>query len=149
MVTFFVYGLPLPQGSKSGRVIVDKHKSTPQKTHYRAILTEGFGSAPQKRADWRQNVYLQAMQRRDERLPYGPITLTCTFYLPRPKSAPKHVLYPAKKPDLSKLVRAIEDSMTGVLYTDDGQIVDSHTYKRFAPTPAHVGVAITLEAKAR
>lgn len=78
----------------------------------------------------------------------GP-ALTCAlrvemiFYSLRPKghfgtgrnegivkdSAPA---YPAKKPDVLKLARAIEDALTGVVWRDDSLIVDEYIGKRFA-----------------
>jgi len=63
----------------------------------------------------------------------GPVLLDVTFVLDRPKSTPKRQTPPAiKKPDLSKLVRAIEDSMTGVVYVDDAQIIETLSRKRLA-----------------
>lgn len=54
----------------------------------------------------------------------GPVKLAVSFTLPRPKSAPKWRLWPDKKPDLDKLVRAIGDALTqsGAI-SDDAQIV--------------------------
>jgi len=36
------------------------------------------------------------------------------------------------KPDLSKLVRCVEDALTGVLWRDDAQVVVIHAGKRYA-----------------
>lgn len=54
----------------------------------------------------------------------GPVKLSASFVLPRPRSAPKARLWPDKKPDLDKLVRAVGDALTqsGAI-TDDAQIV--------------------------
>jgi hypothetical protein len=41
---------------------------------------------------------------------------------------PEHVV----KPDLDKLVRAVGDALTGILYRDDAQIVSLNASKRFA-----------------
>jgi Holliday junction resolvase RusA-like endonuclease len=53
------------------------------------------------------------------------------FYLERPKSLPKSVQFPAKKPDLDKLVRTIGDCMQGSVYDEDSRLVSHYTHKRF------------------
>jgi Holliday junction resolvase RusA-like endonuclease len=54
----------------------------------------------------------------------GPLTLTATFALPRPKSAPKRRWAPDGRPDLDHLVRAASDGLTqGGAWVDDGQVV--------------------------
>lgn len=124
MVQFVVYGVAQPQGSKSARVLGGK-----------AILTEGFGDGPRKRKAWRQAVADGARAWQETHraaLIEGPIRLELWFFLPRPASAPKRVFAPAKKPDLSKLTRSAEDSLKGIIWRDDSEVVDSHTFKRFA-----------------
>lgn len=60
----------------------------------------------------------------------GPIRLTCWFYFKRPQShfrkggrlsgsAPDHH---CQTPDLSKLLRCAEDSLTGIIWADDKQV---------------------------
>lgn len=124
MVSFTVYGTPMPQGSKSARVINGK-----------AILTEGFGDGPRKRKAWRAAVADGAREwqaRHRAPLLEGPVALEVWFYLPRPASAPKRIFAPTKKPDLSKLLRSAEDSLKGIIWRDDSQVVDSHVFKRYA-----------------
>lgn len=54
----------------------------------------------------------------------GPLTLTATFTLPRPKSAPRRRWAPDGRPDLDHLVRAACDGLTqGGIWVDDGQVV--------------------------
>jgi crossover junction endodeoxyribonuclease RusA len=72
----------------------------------------------------------------------GPLTLTASFVLPRPKSAPKSRWAPDKKPDLSHLLRALEDAVTqSGLIVDDAQFVDEHPVKVYGPLP---GVTFTI-----
>lgn len=60
----------------------------------------------------------------------GPLAVRMIFTLPRPQSTPKKVLLPAKKPDLGKLSRAVEDAITDAgLWQDDSQVV---TYFRLS-----------------
>jgi len=97
--------------------------------------------------EWRATVRAAAERQRITRKLYdGPLWLSVDFYLSRPKnhyrtgkfsdqlkpSAPK---WPTKKPDATKLLRAIEDALTGVLWVDDAQIVTQLVTKSYAPLP--------------
>lgn len=129
-LSFTVLGTAAPQGS------------------FKAIVSKSTGRAFLKQSSartmpWRQEVAGAAERARrsssEEWPTNGPVELRATFYLPRPAghlgkkgvrpSAPK---YPATKPDLSKLVRAIEDALTGIVYVDDARIVRHVIYKRYA-----------------
>lgn len=72
----------------------------------------------------------------------GPLCIRLSFYLPRPKSIPKRVAYPTKRPDLDKMVRSVKDALTGVLYRDDSQIVSIVADKEYSEEP---GVHVSLE----
>lgn len=101
---------------------------------------------------WRSFVGLAAMNARlDESrrnrffVEEGPVWLTLTFRLVRPKSLPRRVGLPAKRPDLDKLVRAIGDALKGVLYRDDGQVVSIDASKRFCLEGEAPGVLIEVQ----
>lgn len=66
-----------------------------------------------------------------------PAMVNITFYLPRPKNAPKtRDILPKKNLDLDKLVRAIFDGMTAAgVWTDDSRAVGLTTFKFFAVGP--------------
>lgn len=84
------------------------------------------------------------------------LAVDLTFYRQRPRqhfgqgrnsgsllsSAPA---YPAKKPDLLKLARAIEDALTGTIWIDDARIVSETLRKRWCATgePERVEVRIS------
>jgi Holliday junction resolvase RusA-like endonuclease len=71
------------------------------------------------------------------------VSVSVTFYLPKPKSASKRVQYPATRPDADKLVRCVNDSLTGIAYTDDSRIVNLSVQKRFAiDSPPRAEIAI-------
>ena len=64
----------------------------------------------------------------------GALSLYVTFTLARPKGhygtgrnsanlRPSAPPYPATRPDLTKLVRGLEDALTGALWRDDAQVV--------------------------
>lgn len=94
---------------------------------------------------WRGNVAKAAIEQCGHllggRLIEGPCRLFVTIFRPRPASAKRSVHFPATKPDTVKLVRAIEDALTGVLYVDDSRIVDHVLRKRFG-VPARVEIEV-------
>jgi len=118
-----VYGKPQPAGSKRG-FVNPRTKGV--------IITDANKNAK----PWQQEVAGAAKSAMT--LPSfpqtGPLSLLLEFYLHRPKghfgsgknaeklkdSAPRS---PAVKPDTSKLVRAVEDALTGIIWRDDAQIV--------------------------
>jgi crossover junction endodeoxyribonuclease RusA len=59
-----------------------------------------------------------------------PLELSVIFYLPRPKTATRN--FPAVMPDLDKLIRAVGDSLSGLVYVDDSRIVSINAHKRYA-----------------
>lgn len=64
----------------------------------------------------------------------GPILLTIIFLITRPKSVSEKTRpYPHKKPDLSNLIKNLEDAMNGLIFNDDAQIVNLNCIKRYAP----------------
>jgi Holliday junction resolvase RusA-like endonuclease len=76
----------------------------------------------------------------------GPVRVAVLFFLPRPKSAPRRVTHHVTRPDCSKLVRAVEDALTGVLWKDDSQIVDLIVRKGFAMTQPHARIVVDAAA---
>lgn len=109
---FYVNGLPVPQGSKTGYV-----------RNGRAILIE----ANKKLPVWRKTVKfaaLEAMNNQPFAILDEPVKVIYTFFLPRPQK-PKHKQYPASKPDLDKLVRAVNDGLTDAgVWRDDSLVVE-------------------------
>lgn len=86
----------------------------------------------------------------------GPVLLGVTFHLARPKghfgtgknsrvikdSAPK---YPTSKPDLTKLVRCVEDALRGLAWKDDSQVVMQITHKEYASVHGEIGAAVVIK----
>lgn len=78
-------------------------------------------------------------------LPRGvAVDLTCTFYFAKPKSAKKRVVDHLTKPDWDKLARAIGDSMSGTVYTDDSQVRRGVVEKQFG-LPERVEILIEIQ----
>lgn len=81
-----------------------------------------------------------------------PLRLRIVFRLSRPAShwskrgglRPTAPPYPCKKPDLSKLVRSTEDTLTGIVFDDDSRIVIAQLMKVYAD-PGREGATITVQ----
>jgi Holliday junction resolvase RusA-like endonuclease len=156
-VTITVYGTPTPQGSKSGFAI----KKAGQYTG-RVAMVEGSNksqAARQRMKDWRADVKaaaLEAMLIRNygeykaRPLLRGPLAVTVLLTVPKPKTAPKTKrTWPCKRPDLDKLLRAVFDSLTNVVFGDDAQIVQLTAAKDYPGDAGMLdapGAVITIRA---
>ena len=113
-------GIPAAQGSKrhvgGGRMVESSRAVGPWREAVRAETQRAMnGSGPMS----------------------GPLRIDLSFTLPRPKSLPKRTLFPAKRPDLDKLTRAVLDGLTaGGAWADDSQVVTLVAYKRYPTGPA-------------
>jgi crossover junction endodeoxyribonuclease RusA len=138
-VAFTVLGDPQPQGSKT----VVQSKGRRPRTIEDNPLT----------MPWRQAVAATALEAMgDRQLRTGPLKLTATFVLKRPAShwgtgrnhgqlKPSAPIYCPTRPDADKLLRAIGDALTGVVFRDDVQLVIVHAEKHYgAPACAHIVV---------
>lgn len=116
---FTVLGRPQPQGSARGVPVKRKNGKMGI-----AVTTDN-----PKLHSWRQDVGYRALQARPtDNITFGqgePVLVTYTFFLAPPKKMPKGRTRPVVKPDVSKLIRAAEDAMTGIVYGDDAQIVST------------------------
>lgn len=128
-IYFEVFGIPRPQGSKlafarSGKV----------------WMRESAGDGLRT---WRQHVYSAVVEVANGQPPYdGPVHLDVRFYLPRPKR-PKWPR-PASRPDLSKLIRALEDELTGTLLSDDARIVSVSATKEWSDVEHAPGARVRV-----
>jgi len=131
-ITFTVLGQAATAGSK-------RHVGN-------GILVDSSGA---KGKSWRAAVQDAAKSVFTGDLLRCPLYLSLVFYTPRPlghfkskgglkDSAPEH---PAKRPDVLKLARAVEDGLTGVVWHDDAQIVEEQLVKRYGE-PARCEVLI-------
>ena len=63
----------------------------------------------------------------------GPVELEIMFYLDRPSSVSTVKRpHPTVPPDIDKLIRAVQDSLTGVVYEDDSQVIRVLAWKVYA-----------------
>jgi crossover junction endodeoxyribonuclease RusA len=135
VITFTVAGMPpAPQGSKrhvgNGRMIESSKNVKP----------------------WRFLVQQAAVALNQPTIT-GPVSLSCIFLFPRPKShyttkgilKPSAPTYHSVKPDGSKCLRSTEDALVDAgLLQDDARIaISSHT-KRYTTPSEHPGAIITI-----
>ncbi len=133
-VAFRVAGMPRPQGSTRAFMHGDKPVIT--------STTKGLGP-------WRDAIGWEA-RRAGGRMLTGAVRIEATFLLPRPKSdtlasgrlAASALEYPAKRPDIDKLARALLDALTGVAYRDDSQVVALVVGKRYTSDTPGVSVKV-------
>ncbi|MDQ1174208.1 Holliday junction resolvase RusA-like endonuclease [Microbacterium testaceum] len=126
--SFFVAGIPVPQGSKKAFVVGK-----------RAVIVD---VKPELLAAWRQQVARVAFSVFAFRGPVdGPCRVDAAFVLPRPASVKRDL--PSVPPDLDKLLRAVFDGITQAenVWPDDSRVVEAHTSKVYGAAP---GVHVTI-----
>ena len=135
VISFTVFGKPEPQGST--RAFIPKGWKRP-------IIT----STNKALKPYRQEVSrtaLETCQAAGKVMPFGkhePVELSVNFYFERPPSAPKKRSFPVVKPDLDKLVRAVKDAMSGIVYHDDAQVVGYGNIRKHYGTPERTEITV-------
>lgn len=139
--TITVYGRAQPAGSK--RAFVNK------RTGRAIVVDDAKGTKP-----WQQQVAGAALDAcaGEPILLDGPLVLVARFHLQRPKGHFRtgrnaHLLrdaapaYPMGKPDTTKLLRAVEDALTSIVWRDDAQVVYQVASKHYgAPERCEIDV---------
>jgi Holliday junction resolvase RusA-like endonuclease len=133
MISLYIPGVPVPQGAV--------------KTFIAGGKARGRHSNAKELQDYRARIAMAARAAVGDVPPIdGPVALEVWFFLPRPRShfgtgrnagvvkssAPP---CPTTRPDLSHLVRALEDGLTGVLLRDDSVIVAIQAIKEYDCIP--------------
>lgn len=131
-LSFYVEGIPAPQGSKS------------------QTRTGRMYEASKILPAWRKAVKAAAVEALNGRPGFEkgePLTLGAAFYFPRGKTVTRK--HHTVKPDLSKIVRAVEDSLTdaGAIHDDSQIVAYPGTAKRYADE-CPPGVRITIRRAA-
>lgn len=133
IVDFFCPGVPAAQGSKrhvGGGVMIESSRAL---------------------RPWRGSVTAAAADAMKGRPPLdGPLRLEARFVMPRPKAhfnskgALKNTapLLVSKRPDVEKLLRAISDAMSSVVWRDDAQVAEVIGRKVYGDLPG-VRVVVT------
>lgn len=125
MITLWIPGVPVPQGSK-----------TVARGGGKVWLRDSNGKSLKP---WRQTIAEHA----DIGHTFDvPVFIAATFFMPRPQR-PKF-LYPAVMPDLDKLQRALGDGLTdGGLLKDDARVTRWDVRKRY-PDERGPGVVLVI-----
>lgn len=142
-VTFFVPGKSAPGGSKKGFY---------NKKLRRVLMVP----ASNKTKPWMQVVSFYAKRAYSGPLLCGPLKLTMEFRRLRPKGhygsgKNAHTLikagidkpWPISMPDLTKLVRAAEDALKGIIWRDDSQVCIQETRKVYVDRDPGVQIRIS------
>lgn len=127
--TFFVAGIPQPQGSKTAYVVKG-----------RAVVVD---KNPTLLKPWREQVAKVARATwSHQRVIDGAVRVYAVFVLPRGKSVRREA--PSVRPDLDKLVRALLDGVTdaGCVWGDDAQVTQLEVEKVYGDVPGvHVVIS--------
>jgi len=83
-------------------------------------------------AVWRSTVALSARFAGAQPVD-GAIGIEIIFRVKRPKTVKRE--YPTVAPDLDKYIRGVLDSLTGIGYIDDSQVIDINAKKVYSDTP--------------
>jgi crossover junction endodeoxyribonuclease RusA len=137
-VTVFIPGVPIPQGSTRAFVVAG-----------RAVTTAANVKTRPWRADLQAGLayHLERTGIEGIALPAGPVAVELSFLMPRRKTEPKRTTPGhTRKPDLDKLIRAVLDAMTGIVFTDDAQVVSIEATKRTAALAEPPGVLVAWTA---
>jgi Holliday junction resolvase RusA-like endonuclease len=131
-VTLFIPGIPQPAGSK--RAFPFRRANGRLGVRVTDDAKHGKG--------WRAVCVAEARKAYQGPPLEGPVEFLVVFTLPRPKTSKR--AYPDVRPDTTKLVRALEDAMTGILWVDDAQITQQEAMKHYAHPGQPVGALLVV-----
>lgn len=149
MITFFIPGIARPGGSKKAFAIRNRSGAIVTRQNGSPVIVITDDAKGNK--EWKQQCAVFAKQAYQGPPLTGPLKVRFEFFRTRPKvhfrsngdikEAAKQ-FRPISKPDVTKLIRAAEDALTGICWVDDSQIVDQKGGKWFSDTP---GCKVTIE----
>lgn len=155
-LTFTVRGIPAPQGSKrafrnkySGRI--QQVESSTRVKPWRSDVRDAAFAAIGGTVAVHPGVTIENWEPMT-----GPLEVALMFRLPRPKGhfgtgrnaaqlKPAAPAWPSSKPDLDKLIRAVLDACTSIVWVDDAQVVCLVVDKRYAEAGQQPGLDIDVE----
>lgn len=82
----------------------------------------------------------------------GPVRFSLKIFLPIPKSCSKEkhrqaeqgIIRPTKKPDVSNILKGVEDALKGIFYKDDSQIVEYGVIGKWYSDKPRIEVAMEV-----
>ena len=147
-LSFVVYGEAVPTGSKragfnrkTGRSFTIPDEGSKRRDAWRDQIQQVAG-----------RIMARTLTGQMTGLLTGPLRLELHFYRARPRGhygtgrnegvlKPSAPAFPTTKPDVTKLTRAVEDALTGIVWRDDAQVVEL-TARKFYGTPERVEVMV-------
>lgn len=141
MIEFDVPGMPIPKGS--AKAFMRKGARFP------TVIQDNAA----KQKPWASMIGLcaaQEMARTGTKLSTGAMSITVSFAMPRPKChmnskgnvRPNAPYHPVTKPDIDKLLRCVFDALTGIVWRDDSQVIQTVTTKQYG---FNIGAKIRIE----
>lgn len=116
MQTYWIPGIPTPQGSKKAFII-----------NKRAVLVD----ASVDNKGWRKTVTTHIENHKDYKQIKGAVNVSFIFSMPRAKSNTKKQMI--QKPDIDKLIRSVMDALTdSAIIEDDCRVVSLTAQKKWA-----------------
>lgn len=133
MFMFEIHGVPVPQ----------------QQTRF--LKKSGIMYDPSKKD--RRHIEWQARPYAPKDPLLGPILLELSFYFPVLASVSKvmrrqmlnHIIHHTKKPDADNCAYLVTNSLKGIFYRDDSQIIDLIIHKRYGEIPRTVVRVMEIE----
>lgn len=112
---------------------------------------KGFTYTPKETVNYENYVKMCYLEKNKPMALEGMIQaeIDCFFTIPKSFSKKKqeeaksYKLRPTKKPDVDNIAKSILDSLNGIAYKDDSQIVDCEIHKYYSSIPR---VEVTLKA---
>jgi Holliday junction resolvase RusA-like endonuclease len=106
-------------------------------------LKSGRSYTPEQTVNYENFVKMCYIEQKGEFFGDKPLRMEITAYYPIPKSTSKKKISmmltgeirPTKKPDLTNVIKSIEDGLNGIAYKDDSQIVTLITLKKYGLEP--------------
>lgn len=140
MISFFVPGKPIPQGSAKAFNVGGK-----------ARVFTGASNESTPLGGWRARIAEFASKTRGELAiaSEAAMGVTCYFYFDRPKSNKTKWPTTRRAGDVDKLARAVLDGLTGVLFADDSQVTTIVCEKCWTGVNGNMGSPISREPGVR
>ena len=138
-IEFFVPGKPGTAGSKNPFPIYRKGADGQKIFTGKVVAVD----ANKKKSTWMADVKHFAYQAYQGEPLTGPVSLEIIFVMPRPKNhfksngelKPNAEIFHGKRPDLTKMLRALEDALTGIIWQDDSCVAATNMQKIYGPNP--------------
>lgn len=138
-IKFTVPGLPIAQPRQRSRVAKMGGK----------LISQNYTPTKAPINAFKAAVQLAASQAFSGELLTGPVFLQLSFRLDRKKCNTKKrgdnpPLYGNKKPDLDNLMKGVCDSLNGIVWRDDSQVVEVYMVKTIAAGCESPGVDVNI-----